>query len=212
MQARGLKWGSGEAQVLADGDFDLDGTTKAWAAKGKATLQRANQGAQLDFDAQGNEAKMRVQALTARMDSGKLEATGELAWSPALAYDFDASLAGFDPGYFAPDWPGAVSGRVQVAGGRAKDGGSDTHLVLSQMGGALRTRPLSGRADLRIHSPADARAASSYEGDAALRLGDSNVEAKGRIAQSLEVDARFAPLQLSDFLPDVTTAVELGSM
>jgi len=201
VQARKLRWGEGEAQVVADGDFGLQGTRQAWAAKGQATLQRAQQSAQLDFDAQGNEAKLRVQSLSARMESGRLEAKGELAWSPALAYRFDARLAGFDPGYFAPDWPGAVDGRASIDGGRAKDGGLDTHLVLDELGGKLRTRALSGRADLRMHAPAGARATSSYEGDLALRLGDSNVQAKGRIAQDLDVDANFQPLQLADFLP-----------
>jgi translocation and assembly module TamB len=202
VEVRGLRWGEGEAQVLADGGFALRGTSKAWTVQGKATLERDGQQAGLDFDARGNEQRVHVEQLLARMQDGRLEASGELAWSPALDYHFDAKLAGFDPGYFAPDWPGAVDGRARVEGGKAKDGGFDTHVALAELGGTLRARPLSGRADVHIHDAADARVPASYEGEVALRLGDSQVEAKGRIAQSLSVDANFSPLHPGDFFPE----------
>jgi len=198
VQARGLHWGEGEARVLADGDFRLGGTTKAWSAAGKATLARGEQTAQLDFDARGDAQHMQVSKLLARMEGGRLDASGTLAWTPALAYDFDAKLAGFDPGYFAPDWPGAVDGGAKIDGGRHGEA-YDTHVALHELGGQLRGRPLSGHADVRIRTQADTPA--SYEGDIALQLGDSRVDAKGRIAQTLSVDANFTPLQLADLYP-----------
>ena len=42
---------------------------------------------------------------------------------------------------------------------------------------------------------------TAYEGKLALPLGDSRVDAKG-IADTLDVDADFAPLHLADLLPD----------
>lgn len=207
VQARGLRWGEGEAQVHADGDFALHGTSKAWSAQGKATLARAEQSAQVDFDATGDANHAQMRKLAARMQEGRLDASGTIAWTPALDYGFEAKLAGFDPGYFAPDWPGAVDGRAKISGGRARDGGSDTHVALEELGGRLRGRPLSGRADINIHDAADARAPASYAGEVALRLGDSVVDAKGRIAQAISVDANFAPLQLADFLPEAGGAL-----
>ena len=207
VQARGLRWGEGDAQVLADGDFALRGTSKAWTAQGKATLERDGQRAQLDFDGRGDAQRAHVDHLLARMQDGSLDASGEIGWSPALDYDFQAKLAGFDPGYFAPDWPGAIDGGAHIEGGQARDGGFDTHLALTELGGSLRDRPLSGHADLDIHDAADPRAPASYEGEVALRLGESVVDAKGRIAQTLSVDANFAPLQLADFLPEAGGAL-----
>ena len=200
--ARGLRWGEGDNEVLADGDFGLAGSTKQWAAIGKASLARGQQVARLDFDARGNGEGLHLQQLHAVMPTGRLDATGDVAWSPALIYDFDAKLAGFDPGYFAPDWPGAVNGRAAIDGARRADGGLDTQVVLSELGGKLRGRALSGNADLRIHGAANAAARTSYEGKLALRLGDSRVEAEGRIADTVHVDAKFSPLHLADLLPD----------
>jgi translocation and assembly module TamB len=202
VQARGLHWGEGEAQVLADGDFQVSGSTQQWTALGKATLARGEQEAQLDFDALGDKAHVRVRKLRASMASGRLDATGELAWSPSLSWHSQVQLAGFDPGYFAPDWPGAVDGDARFTGMRAADKGLDMQLSLRDLGGSLRRRPLSGHAELAIHQPAGESASASYEGELALRLGDSRVDARGRIAEALAVDANFSPLHLADLLPD----------
>jgi translocation and assembly module TamB len=202
VQARGLHWGEGKDEVLANGDFGVAGSTRQWAAIGKATLARAGQTAKLDFDARGNEHGLRLQRLRATMPSGRLDATGEVAWSPTLSYGLSAQLAGFDPGYFAPQWPGAVNGHADIDGTRRADGGLDTHVVLTELGGKLRTRPLSGHADLRIHGAAGAQDSTGYEGKLALRLGDSKVDAEGRITETLQVDANFEPLHLADLLPD----------
>lgn len=207
VNARGLRWGEGEDAMLADGDFGLAGSTKQWAAVGKATLARGEQAAQLDFDARGDRERMHLQALTARMPTGRLDATGDVAWSPALTYALTARLAGFDPGYFVPGWRGAVNGHVAIEGVRGAAGGLDTHVVLDRLGGTLRTRALSGNADVRILGGATADAATQYAGTLALRLGDSRIDAHGRIADTLEVDADFAPLHLADLLPDASGTV-----
>ena len=202
--ARGLRWGEGRNEVRADGDFGLEGSTKQWAAVGKASLARDKQAAQLDFDARGNGDRLHVQRLQARMPSGRLDATGDVRWSPALDYAFDAQLAGFDPGYFAPDWPGAVNGHAAITGARRSDGGLDTRVVLADLGGKLRTRPLAGNADLTIHGAATADDSTGVEGNLALRLGDSRVDAEGRITDALEVDANFTPLHLADLMPNAS--------
>src|SRR5204863_7054495 len=75
------------------------------------------------------------------------------------------------------------------------------HLLLQQLGGTLRSRTLAGNADVTIRLPAEAGAAASYEGELALRLGDSHVDAHGRIGEVLAVDAQFTPLRLADLLP-----------
>jgi translocation and assembly module TamB len=50
-------------------------------------------------------------------------------------------------------------------------------------------------------APAQARQ-DAYEGDVALTLGGSRIDAKGKVTNTLDVDAKFEPLQLNDLLPD----------
>ncbi|MBN4658959.1 hypothetical protein H4F44_24515, partial [Escherichia coli] len=116
---------------------------------------------------------------------------GELAWSPRLAWAFDAALAGFDPGYFAPDWPGALAGRVSTRGERFDDGRLRVDADVPGLRGRLRGRALEARGRLAMR-PAKG-AGHDYEGELALRMGDSRVDARGRYARTLDVDVRFSP-------------------
>jgi translocation and assembly module TamB len=203
VNARGLRWrGSGDAPaVTADADLGIAGRPDAWAAIGKATLLRDGQRAQLRFDGRGDRARATIRSLHATMPTGTLDATGNVHWAPALGWDLDAALAGFDPGYFLPDWNGAVDGHIASSGSTRADGGLDADFAVDKLGGRLRGRVLGGHGRIALHTHADAGKSTAYDGDIALTLGDSRVDAKGSIADTLAVDARFAPLQLHDLLP-----------
>ena len=194
--ARGLAWGGGAGTpaVRADADFGLAGRPAAWAATGNARLARERERARLRFDARGDTAQADIRALQVRMPGGTLDARGHARWSPRLQWDLAATLAGFDPGYFLPGWEGALQGRIASRGAVRDAGGVDASLDVPRLTGRLRGRALDGRGTFALHG-------RDLEGDLALALGGSRVQARGRIADRLAVEARFAPLQLADLLP-----------
>ncbi len=195
--ARGLRWSdaAGNTAVLADGEFGVAGTPDRWALKGQARLARGNDHATVDVTGNGNRDGMHIQSLRAAMPQGRLDAGGELAWTPALQWKAQAQLAGFDPGYFAPDWPGAIRGTLR-SDGTLRDGkGLLAHVDARDLGGTLRGRALSGHASADVDGEA-------YAGDIALTLGSSRIDARGTLATTLKVDANLAPLHLDDLLPD----------
>uniref|UniRef100_UPI00387E3A5F translocation/assembly module TamB domain-containing protein n=1 Tax=Agrilutibacter terrestris TaxID=2865112 RepID=UPI00387E3A5F len=215
VNARDLKWGgaattaktpaqaaSDTPLIEADADLGIAGTLQAWAAIGRATLTRDGEQALVFFDGRGNDAGMTLKNLRAQMPSGALEAAGTVAWQPALGWNLNATLAGFDPGYFAPEWPGALRGRFSTRGQTRNDGGLDIAVDAPQLDGRLRGRPLQGRGKFLMRGAATPAGQDSYEGEVALTLGGSRIEAKGKVASVLAIDARFAPLQLNDLLPD----------
>jgi translocation and assembly module TamB len=204
VNARDLAWGGADdtQRIVASADFGIAGKPDAWTAIGGAVLTRDGQRAQLRFDGRGNTAHMRLQSLTATMPTGKLDARGDLAWSPALGWTLDATLAGFDPGYFAAGWNGAIDGTLASTGTTRSDGGLDLVVDASRLGGRLRGRPLQGRGHFAMRGAATPQGSASYSGDVALTLGGSRIDARGTVAQVLDVDATFAPLQLDDLLPD----------
>ncbi len=197
INARGLQWRSadGKTAIGGDADFGIAGKPERWAAIGKATLQRGKETANLAFDGIGDRAGVRVRKLQATMPQGRLDATGDVAWTPALKWKANATLAGFDPGYFAPDWPGAVNGRIASDGDVRDDGTLRAHVDARELGGTLRGRTLGGRGNFDIDG-------DDYSGDVALSLGTSRIDARGRLAANIELDASLAPLQLNDLLPD----------
>ncbi len=215
VNARGLKWGGAKTTpktpaqaasdtplVEADADLGIAGTLQHWAAIGHATLTREGERAQVQFDGRGNESRMTLKQLHAQMPSGALDASGDVAWTPALGWNLQATLAGFDPGYFAPEWKGALRGRFSTRGVTRGDGGLDIAVDAPQIDGRLRGRPLQGRGRFVMRGAATKRAQDAYEGEVALTLGGSHIDAKGRVTDTLDVDAKFQPLQLNDLLPD----------
>ncbi len=210
INARGLQFGADPdaaepvPPITANADLGLAGRSAAWAAIGKATVARDGLQADVDFDGRGDSERMRLQTARVTMPTGTLDASGEVAWAPALQWDIDAALQGFDPGYFARDWTGAIDGQLASTGATRDDGGLEITAEASDLGGNLRGRRLDGSARFAMHGPArDAGEAgrSDFDGEVALTLGGSRVDATATVTDTLDIDANLAPLQIADFLP-----------
>ncbi|KAB8198485.1 translocation/assembly module TamB, partial [Lysobacter maris] len=206
INARDLRWGGATAEdpqaqaISADADLGIAGTLQAWAAIGSATLARDGEQARVRLDGRGDAERMRLETFEVSMPTGTLDIDGEVAWVPEPGWDLRATLAGFDPGYFLADWRGAVDGRL-ASTGTLGDAGVQATVDIEDLGGRLRERALDGNGRLRIDGEA-------YEGELALSLGGSRIEARGRLADTLEVDARFEPLRLADLLPDAAGTLQ----
>lgn len=196
INARGLRWRdqTGTRAILADAGVALTGTVDRWMLTGQARLTRGKEHATVDLTGRGDRTGLRVEALSAVMPQGRLDATGTLAWTPALQWTAQAQLAGFDPGYFAPDWPGAIRGHLRSEGTLRDGQGLRAQIDAQELGGTLRDRALSGHA----HGDIDG---DRYAGELALTLGGSRIDARARIATTMAVAATLAPLRLEDLLP-----------
>lgn len=201
--ARGLQWGT-PIPLAADADFGIAGTLKAWALIGNATLIRDGERASLSLDGRGDDSRMDLKALNVTMPTGTLTATGRVTWSPALAWDIDSRLAGFDPGYFAPGWNGSVNGRITSTGNSREDGGLDAVADLADLGGRLHGRALAGRGHFEMAGAPANGGVARYLGDVALSMGASRIDAKGSYGERIDLDAKLSPLHLQDLLPDAT--------
>lgn len=197
---RGMAWGEDPATAIgADADFDFSGRLKAWNAKGKATLNRAGDTATVVFDGSGDDQQADLRQLQASMPTGKLDATGRIGWAPLLNWDLNATLGGFDPGYFAAGWDGNLSGRFSSRGSAlpAPQTGFDATLNVPQLRGTLRGRQVDARGEFALRG-------QQGRGDLSLNIGDSRVIARGSVGNTLDVHASLQPLRLNDLLPDAT--------
>ncbi len=185
---------------LAEARVGVAGNLKNWAAIGQAAIARDNQNADLDFDVRGNDQRARIEHLKATTPGGALDLSGSAAWAPVLAWDVAATLESFDPGYFVPGWDGKLSGRLASQGEQlpAQPGATgalyQASLDVPQLKGRLRGRAVDARAQLALRG-------HQGEGDIRLQIGNSRVQAKGKVGDRLEVDAQLEPLHLDDLLP-----------
>ncbi len=212
VNARGFKFGAAPdpaqpkgaaapVPIGIDADLGIAGQVKDWAAIGNARIARGDQKATVDLDARGDTERATLKTLRAKMPTGTLDASGKIGWTPALDWNLQAKLAGFDPGYFAPGWDGNVSGQLASKGKQrpptadGESGGFDATLDVPSLSGKLRGRPLQGRGKFALRG-------DQGEGDLALTLGNSKVDAKGKVGDRIDIAANLQPLQLDDLLPD----------
>ena len=187
----------GAETVIARGEMKIAGRWQAWTLAGAATARRGREEARLTLAGTGDDSQLRLQTLRIASPTGSLQGQGHVAWQPQLAASIDAKLAGFDPGYFFPDYPGAVNGRLVAKGQRAADGLWRAEGRLTDLGGRLRGRAVSGQGKVDWQG-------RSGSGDLTLAIGSSRLAVRGRFGDQLDLHAEFSPLDLSDLLADAS--------
>jgi translocation and assembly module TamB len=186
----------GAAAVVASGTARLDGALDDYALTLQGTLQREAETAQLALQGRGTRESLRFDTLTLQTPRGQARAQGRVHWSPQIAWDLDAALQDFDPGFLAPDFPGAVDAQL-VSQGSVVDGQPQGLLRLDPLGGELRGRALAGRVEAQVQLDRSGRA------EADLRIGGSHLVGAGRWNGNLDANVHLEPLDLADLLPDL---------
>ncbi|GAA3913426.1 translocation/assembly module TamB domain-containing protein [Luteimonas lutimaris] len=193
--ARGLRFGGAAADpatgteatpvIAVDADLGLAGTTAAWAVAGKADVSRDGERAEVVLDGRGRDGGMALKSLRATTPTGALDAHGDIAWNPATRWKLDATLDGFDPGYFVAGWDGDIDGTLATQGRALDVGGFEATLDVPKLGGTLRGRTLDGKAHATAHGE-DYTASVNL----ALDRGRIDVEGTAGVAPRLHWDAK----------------------
>ncbi len=192
--------------TLKEARMGLACTLKTWAAVGKASVEREQQRADLQFDVRGSDTAAQIRQLQAKTPGGALDVTGQVAWAPQLDWDVAAKLAAFDPGYFVPGWDGRLSGAVASkgrqlpppAGSPAGTAGSyEATVDVPGINGMLRNRRVDAQGQFALRG-------QQGEGNVRLAVGNSRLTARGSVGDRLDVQAQLDPVQLDDLMPGST--------
>ncbi len=198
---RGIALEDHPASAVTSGSAQLSGNLEAFLLQLDGVVQRDDRSVKLLARAQGDTQELRFESLSAESESGRLELDGRIGWQPGPNWQLQGRLAGFDPGDFLVEWPGAINARIETSGQQA-DAGLTARLQLDELGGALRGRALQGSLALDL-APDD-----QGELQLDLGIGDSRVRGAGRIGQRIDLQLTLDPLQLADVLPDAGGRVE----
>jgi len=183
-----------ENLYLSQGKFALSGGVNNWQTSGQLHVQREAQRAQLEFSFAGNQHHMQIEQLIALTPEGSLALTGSLEWEPVLTWQADGALANFDPGYFLPGWDGRLFGTLHTHGQKLADIPLQANLLVSQLHGHLRRRPVSAQAQVNLHG-------QQGQGQANIRFGESHLQANGSLKNDrLDLKLDIQALHLADFL------------
>ncbi len=119
---------------------------------------------------QGDSRGLRLAPLTLRSGSGELTAKGPVDWQPAVTWDLALQARDLDPGMQFPDWPGRLSGELQVTG-RLGEQGPEVEVAIAGIKGQLRDQALQASGAIRYAAGRlQARALDLVSGPNRLRL------------------------------------------
>jgi translocation and assembly module TamB len=185
-------------QALAThGTLDVAGSTDAYRANGTLAIGPPGQLADLVLDLAGNPRAITLNQLALKQADGGLDASGTIALDPQLGWQLDAKAHRLDPGAFAADWKGALDFDLATHGTLGDDG-PDATVKLDRLGGTLRGRPVSGKADLAI------KPGYLIDGTLALASGNSRIDVTGRGGNRNDATVKLAIASLGDWLPDAS--------
>ncbi|MDX2299358.1 MAG: translocation/assembly module TamB domain-containing protein [Xanthomonadaceae bacterium] len=193
VQAADLRWGDDAQPTRASGDARVEGWIDGWTLNAQAQLTHAGLVGTLRLAADGDAQRAQLHELSLVTPAGRSQLGGEVRFADALQWQLDGRLSGLDPGWFAPDYPGALAARIRTHG-RVRDGAIDAHASIDELSGILRQRKVSGTASID-------RRDTTTTADIDLHIGASHVRAVGQLDTHVDARIRLAPLQLADLLP-----------
>lgn len=183
-------------QALAThGRLDAGGSAERFHARGELAIGPPGQLADLALDLDGTPEQITLGRLALQQPKGGLDAHGTIALKPAIGWQLDAKADRLDPGAFAKDWPGAIDFTLATRG-TLTDTGPDATLRIDRLGGTLRKRALSGKADLAL------KPGYVVDGSFDVAAGSSRIAVAGHGGQQTDASVKLAIASLGDWLPD----------
>ena len=144
--------------------------------------------------AEGNLDGLNIRSLTVAALEGEATASGQLNWSPALNWQLKVSARDINPARLAPAWPGQLAAKI-TSTGQIKNGLLVAEVDITQLTGKLRNYPVSLKSKLNWHDNGLDIALLDFHS------GKSQVNAKGRIAERLNLDWSITADNLAELYP-----------
>ncbi len=111
------------------------------AVRGSRGLQES-----LRLSGHGDTTSFTLERLAGSLLDGTIDAHGQVAWKPSIAWDADVAVADVNAGILAPEWPSRIAAHVVTTGTmRGKDQWAAS-VDLRDLAGTLRDKPIAGRA------------------------------------------------------------------
>ncbi|MBK1649103.1 translocation/assembly module TamB domain-containing protein [Rhabdochromatium marinum] len=150
----------------------------------------------------GTATAAQIAALGIETLGGRVTGSGALGWAPQLTWEADLALADLDPGRYAPDWPGRLSGQLASQGHLGAQG-PVLSARISDFGGQVRGYPVTLATQLEMADQTlklSALKASS---------GATDLTASGQAGETLALDFSIHSPDLGELLPAAQGQLEI---
>ena len=193
-----LRWPlQGEAILTSQqGQLHVTGQLDAYTLSGDAQLDAPGYTeAQVNFTGQGNRKGLTLPRLDLLTLGGKIGGAAALAWDPQTQASIDMRGQGLNPGVLFEKWTGRLGITIRAEASLA-DGQINARVDQLHADGVLRDYPMQLQAAGRY-----ATGTTNLE-SFVLQSGQSELEAHGRIGQTLDLTWSLESTDLSSLSPD----------
>ncbi|NEV61172.1 translocation/assembly module TamB domain-containing protein [Thiorhodococcus minor] len=158
--------------------------------------------ASLTLVGSGDLEQTRVETLKLDILDGRIEGQAKVDLDPQIGWDAGLSIAGINPGSYAPEWPGRIDGKITTQG-VLQETGPSLVAVIEQLEGRLRGYPIGATGKVSL----DGKTAR-IEGLAA-ESGPSKLRVDGTVADALELDFALTSPDLASVLPQAEGSIDV---
>jgi translocation and assembly module TamB len=200
---RDFAWPLGAAEpafASRSGALELTGRPDDWTAQGRVRLQAAGvPEGELRLSARGDRESLQAEIDQGAILGGSFEGRFDYRWAESPAWSARVTAHALQTDALLPDYPGVISGRVDV---RARTEPDEIDIRIEALEGMIRNRPV--QADGRVLIAQGMLRAEAL----AIRSGSSGIRLDGnpRGPEGLRFDARIE--SLADFLDDAQGSAE----
>jgi len=192
-----LQWPlAGAAQIVASaGELKASGIPKdyAFTLQGKLGGEGIPPG-NWRVEGRGGLEKLRLEKLLGEVLDGRLEASGDLGWSPLVAWNLDIIATDMNPASLDAQWPGRLNLSVSTTGA-LPDAGLQLQAQIRELKGSLREKPLAGSGSLRIDGD------NLLLEDMIFSSGRAKIAAGGMLGENLDLAWQLDVPDMADLLP-----------
>lgn len=199
-----LVWAALEVAAIRSesGSVEVTGTSTDWAGTVSSSVEFGPL-EPLSFVATVNGGRdwLRADRFEGDWLDGRLAGQVALEWSDAIEGEADLRLTGIDPGRIAERWRGRIGGRLR---GSVKPGaaGVDWRARLDEATGELRSMPFAATVEL------EGTGATVERIDASASIGETEVVARGRIGDTLDLAWSLSAPDLGRLDPRLAGRIE----
>jgi translocation and assembly module TamB len=161
--------------------------------KGRVATQGIERPVDLSLQLTGDLVGLEVAPLRLSQDRAVLTLTGRLDWTPVLAWQAELAASHFDPSVLVADWPGDLQVRLRT-GGRLDDR-LQADLRLDEVQGRLRSLPVTGAGEARLHG------GSLRVERFTLASGASTLRVSGGAEERMDFDLQLDSANLAELWP-----------
>ncbi|MBK1723394.1 translocation/assembly module TamB domain-containing protein [Thiocystis violacea] len=178
--------------ALAQFDYDLVTTTQG------PGLPPAS----LTLIGAGDLKQTQVETLKLDILDGRIQGQAKVDLAPKIGWDAALSIAGINPGSYAPEWPGRIDGRLSSQG-TLEESGPNLTAVIEQLKGTLRGYPIAAAGKVAV-----AGKQVRLDGVTA-ESGPSKLRVDGEIADALDLSFALASPDLASVLPEAKGSLDV---